>query len=79
MASTKKDKERHRIPTESSVAGLLALAIEEREKRVKDDKDARKIEAVLDGAGLSSEDIVALTGKKYDAVRKAIQRGRAQG
>jgi hypothetical protein len=78
MAPTKKDKERHQISQESSAAGLLALAIEAREMRVEDDKDARKIEVVLDSVGLSTEDIVALTGKKPDAVRKTIQRGRAR-
>lgn len=71
-------RERHQIPSESALAGILALLVEEREARVEDDRSARKIEPLLADAGLSIEDIVAVTGKKPDAVRKSIQRDRAR-
>jgi hypothetical protein len=71
-------KERHQIPAESALAGILTLLVEEREERVNDDGSARKIEPLLAGAGLSIEDIVVVTGKKPDAVRKSIQRDRAR-
>lgn len=76
MASTKRSEERHQIPAESAMAGILALLVEEREQRVKDDKTAKKSELLLAGAGLSAEDIAAATGKKVDAVRKTLQRAR---
>lgn len=78
MASTRKAREQHQIPPESAVAGILALLIDEREERAKDSKTTRKIEILLANAGLSVDDIVALTGNKAGAIRKAIQRGRAK-
>jgi DNA-directed RNA polymerase specialized sigma24 family protein len=38
-----------------------------------------KTELLLARAGLSIEDISAVTGKKYDTVRMAISRGRTKG
>jgi hypothetical protein len=76
MASNQTSSQPHVISTEAAAAGILALLVDAREARTKDDKDARKIEVLLSNAGLSVEHIVALTGKKPDAVRKAIQRGR---
>jgi hypothetical protein len=62
------------ISAEAAMAGILALLIEEREERKKGDKDADKIEAILSKAGLSNDDIAAVTGKQSDAVRMAISR-----
>jgi hypothetical protein len=76
MASSRTSSQPHVISTEAATAGILALLVDARETRTKDDTEARKIEVLLASAGLSVEDIVALTGKKPDAVRKAIQRGR---
>lgn len=78
MASNRQGRERHRITPESAMAGVLALLVDEREERAKGNKDAAKTEVLLANAGLSIEDIVSLTGKKPDAVRKAIQRGRTK-
>jgi hypothetical protein len=59
------------------MAGVLALLVDEREHRTKEDKTAARTEVLLANAGVPVEDIVALTGKKPDAIRKAIQRARA--
>jgi DNA-directed RNA polymerase specialized sigma24 family protein len=61
---------------DKALAGMLALLVAEREERLGDEKDARKTESVLASAGLTANEIAALMGKKVDAVRKAIQRGR---
>lgn len=61
---------------DKALAGMLALQVAEREERLGDEKDARKTEVVLASAGLTATEIAALMGKKVDAVRKAIQRGR---
>jgi DNA-directed RNA polymerase specialized sigma24 family protein len=67
---------RHQIPLESAMAGVLALLVDEREERSKDNKEARKTELILAEAGLSPDDIAAVMDKNLGAVRKAIQRGR---
>jgi DNA-directed RNA polymerase specialized sigma24 family protein len=61
---------------DKALVGMLALLVAEREDRLSDDKDVRKTEVVLASAGLTANEIAALMGKKVDAVRKAIQRGR---
>lgn len=66
------------ISAEAAMAGILALLIEEREERKKGDKDAEKIELVLSKAGLSNDDIAAVTGKQTSAVRMAISRTKAK-
>ena len=70
----------NRSASEAAVRAILALLVEEREARLKEreTKDATKIELVLSNAGLPVDEIVAVTGKKPDAVRKAIQRGKAK-
>lgn len=78
MAPVQTKKAQHQVPTESALAGLLALFIDERENRVGESKGDKKTEVVLASAGMSIDDIAAVTGKKRDAVRMAIQRGRAQ-
>lgn len=76
MAPNQAKKKQQQIAVESSMAGVLALLVEEREERTKESKSAQKIEVLLSTAGMSVDDIAAVTGKKQDTVRKAIQRGR---
>jgi hypothetical protein len=78
MARPRRTQETHRISLETAMAGVLALLVEERQERTKENKAATKIEVLLANAGLSVEDIVALTRKKPAAVRKTIERGRAK-
>lgn len=75
MASTRKRTERYQITPEAAIAGILALQVDVRESRIADEKGAVKAEVLLSIAGLSIEG-AAVTGKKYDTVRMAIQRGR---
>lgn len=74
MAVAQHGQERHRIPPETAVAGILAILVEERQQRVENIEDAAKVEILLWRAGLSVADIVSLTGKNEGAVRKTIQR-----
>ena len=76
MARNQTGKGKNPIPAESSLAGILALLVEARESKPASDKTAEKTELLLSAAGLTVEEIVAVTRKKPDAVRKAIQRGR---
>ena len=78
MASTAKSKSSKPIALESAMAGILALLIEERERRTADDKDAVRTEVLLADAGLSLDEIAGVTGRKYDAVRMAVTRGRTK-
>jgi DNA-directed RNA polymerase specialized sigma24 family protein len=55
---------------------LLALAVDEREERVKEMPGAQKTEVILDSAGLASGEIAALTGKQAGSVRMALSRAR---
>jgi DNA-directed RNA polymerase specialized sigma24 family protein len=76
MAAKAKTQERSQIGLESAMAGILALLIDEREIRTRDRKDVAKTEVLLAQAGISIEEIAAVTGKKYDTVRMAITRGK---
>jgi DNA-directed RNA polymerase specialized sigma24 family protein len=58
------------------MTGVLTLLIDEREARTKEDRESAKTEVLLARAGIPVEDIAALTGKKPDAIRKAVQRAR---
>jgi hypothetical protein len=78
MATTKNDQDPKPIAVESAMTGILALLIAEREERTADDKNAVRTEVLLADAGLSLEEIVVVTGRKYDAVRMAVSRGRAK-
>lgn len=78
MAVARKSQEKHQIPPDAAVAGVLALLIDVRESRVKEDKEAVKTEVLLSNAGLSIVDIAALMGKKYDAVKISLRRSRAK-
>jgi hypothetical protein len=78
MAVDRRSKERHQLTTGAAAAGILALLVDARETRIKDDKLATKTEVLLDNAGLSLDEIAAVMGKKYDAIRVSIQRNRAK-
>lgn len=76
MSVDRRAKERRNIASGASLAGILALLVDARETRVKDDKDAVKTEVLLSDAGLTIEDIAALMGKRYDAVRVSLTRNK---
>jgi hypothetical protein len=76
MPQTRTSREKHQLTTGAAAAGILALLVDAREARVKDDKDAIKTEVLLDNAGLSLDEIAAVMGKKYDAIRVSLQRSR---
>jgi hypothetical protein len=78
MAGDRRSKEKHQLTTGAAAAGILALLVDAREMRIKDDKLATKTDVLLDNAGLSIDDIAAVMGKKYDAIRVSIQRSRAK-
>ena len=66
------------LTLEATMAGLLRLAVADREERVATDPNAKKTEVLLDEAGLTHGQIAEATGKKADAVRMAISRATAQ-
>lgn len=76
MPPTRTSRERHQPASGAALAGILALLVDDREARIKDDRDATKTEVLLDNAGLSLDDIAAVMGKKYDAVRVSLNRSR---
>jgi DNA-directed RNA polymerase specialized sigma24 family protein len=76
MAVASKSKEKQQISPDVAVAGVLALLVDAREARVREDKSAVKTEVLLSNAGLSITDIAALLGKNYDAVKVTLQRAK---
>ncbi len=76
MAALARPRTQTHIPADAALSGILALLVDEREERVKEDKAAAKTEVLLGKAGVPVENIQALTGKKADAIRKAIQRAK---
>jgi hypothetical protein len=78
VAVAKKSQDKNFISPDAAVAGVLALLVDARESRVKEDKDAVKTEVLLSNAGLSISDIATLMGKKYDAVKMSIRRNRGK-
>jgi DNA-directed RNA polymerase specialized sigma24 family protein len=78
MAPNRTSREKHQPTSGAALAGILALLVDDREARIKDNKDATKTEVLLDSAGLSLDDIAAVMGKKYDAIRVSLQRSRRQ-
>jgi DNA-directed RNA polymerase specialized sigma24 family protein len=59
---------------------VLALLVAQRQERNgTNGAEPRKTEMILASAGLNATEIAPLVGKKYDAVVKAIQRGRQPG
>lgn len=78
MATNSRSRTKTPLGADAALAGILALLIDEREERVRDDKGVTRTEVLLANAGLSADDIQAVTGKTPDAVKKAIQRGKAK-
>jgi DNA-directed RNA polymerase specialized sigma24 family protein len=78
MPTARTAKDRSQITPGAAMSGVLALLVEEREARIKDDPDATKTEVLLDRAGLQIDEIAAVMGKKYDAVRVSLQRNRTK-
>lgn len=74
MATSAKTQDDPKIGAESALAGILALLIDQREIRIKEIPDAARTEVLLSRAGLAVDEIVRLTGKKSDTVRKIILR-----
>ena len=70
--------ERQPLAMEAAMTGILALMVDARERETRDEKSAVKSEVLLSNAGMSIEDIAVVSGKKYDAVRMAIQRARTK-
>jgi hypothetical protein len=64
------------VSLEATMAGVLALLVDEREARVGEKYQARKTEVLLADAGLAYGEIAVLLGKDYHAVRMAITRAR---
>lgn len=78
MARSRTNREAHQLTTGAATSGILALMVDDRETRIKDDKQAVKTEVLLESAGLSLDDIAAVMNKSYDAVRVSIQRNRSR-
>jgi DNA-directed RNA polymerase specialized sigma24 family protein len=76
MAAIQKKDEALALDQNKALAGVLGLLIAEREERLNEQKDPRKTEIVLADAGLGIGEIAKLMGKKYDAVKQAVRRGR---
>ncbi len=74
----KQSNDQDAISLEAAMAGVLALLVDERESRTKDDKSSVKTEVLLANAGMSIDGIAAATGKKRDAVRMAIKRAKGR-
>jgi DNA-directed RNA polymerase specialized sigma24 family protein len=76
MVAVQTSPQPHAIALETAAAGILALLLEVREERVKDDHGAKKSEILLTDVGLSVDDLALLTGKKPDTIRKTLERAR---
>lgn len=61
---------------EALLRAILALLADERESRTS--PSDRRTELILRDAGMDAKEIAAVLGKNYEAVRKAIQRGRKE-
>jgi hypothetical protein len=62
------------VPLDQAIAGVLAMLVAEREDRLKPPQEPRKIEWILDDAGVGVPAIAKLTGKNSAAVRMSIAR-----
>lgn len=63
---------------EQLLTAVLAVLLDEREQRVKDQPQARKAETLLADAGLPIPVVAALLGKQTAAVRMAVSRARGK-
>jgi DNA-directed RNA polymerase specialized sigma24 family protein len=78
MAPTRPGTGTTQVSADAALSGILALLVDEREERAKENKSTVKTEVLLDNVGMSAEAIAAVTGKNVAAVRKTIQRARAK-
>jgi hypothetical protein len=78
VAPPKSSHDKHQISPDAAVAGVLALLIDARENRVKEDKEAVKTEVLLSNAGLSITDIAALMRKEYGTIKASLRRSRGK-
>ena len=63
---------------EQLLTAILAVLLDEREQRIKDQPVARKTETLLADAGLPIAVVAALLGKQTAAVRMAVARARGK-
>ena len=56
-----------------TMLGVIALLAADRDERA-DDLPPRRSELVLADAGFTAQEISALTGRKYEAVRSSLRR-----
>ena len=61
---------------ENVMRAVLALLADEREARIANERDARKTEELLFGAGFSIREIASLLGKPYRTVQSTLRTGR---
>ena len=61
--------------SDTLMRAMLALQIADRDERLLAG-EPRRTELVLADAGISLPEIVALTGRKYEAVKTAVRRAR---
>lgn len=78
MAVGSKGQDGRRISSEAAMLGVLALMIDERERRIASEKEAEPTDVVLARVGLSVDDIATAMGKNRDAVRKMLSRRNAK-
>jgi DNA-directed RNA polymerase specialized sigma24 family protein len=67
------------LDPDKAIAGVLALLVAEREERLNERNEPRKTEVLLSRAGLSLAEIALITGRKYEAVKKAVSRAAGKG
>lgn len=78
MSDAGNGAEKRALSIEAAMTGILALLVDARERAISDDKKAPKTEVMLSDSGMTIEDIALVTGKKYDAVRMVIRRGKVK-
>lgn len=78
MAVKSKSENRQRLSSEAAMLGVLALLIDERERRIASENAAERTEVLLARVGLSVDDIAIATGKNRDAIRMMLSRRKAK-
>ncbi|HVE95072.1 MAG TPA: hypothetical protein VNB24_09140 [Acidimicrobiales bacterium] len=66
------------MTVEQLLTAVLAVLLDEREQRVREQPAARKPEALLADAGLPVPVIATLLGKQPSAVRMSVSRARSK-
>lgn len=65
MARTREMAEQRQPDPSSLMAGILTLLVDARERATVQEKGTIKTEILLANAGMSIDDIAAVTGKRY--------------